>query len=55
LRRLFAVAQVLNIFSGAISCCTLYLFPAKEAGKRMPLPSGLGQIATRYKSEIYNR
>jgi hypothetical protein len=27
---------------GAISCCPLYLFPAKEARKRMPLPSGLG-------------
>jgi len=27
---------------GAVSCCPLYLFLAKEARKRMPLPSGLG-------------
>jgi len=29
-------------FSGAISCCPLYLFIFKEKIKRMPLPSGLG-------------
>jgi len=37
--------------SGAISCCPLYLFLAKEARKRMPLPSGLGLSV---KQEILN-
>ncbi|WP_345144548.1 hypothetical protein [Flavobacterium ginsengiterrae] len=35
--------QYFSCHLGADSCCTLYLFPVKEAGKRMPLPSGLEQ------------
>jgi len=32
-----------SIFLGAVSGYPLYLFPAKEAGKRMPLQSGLNR------------
>jgi hypothetical protein len=32
----------LILIFGSYSCCSLYLFLAKEARKRMPLPSGLG-------------
>jgi hypothetical protein len=38
----FGISKLEFYFKGAISCCTLYLFLAKEARKRIPLPSGLG-------------
>jgi hypothetical protein len=40
--KIFGIFKFGISISGAISCCTLYLFLAKEARKRIPLPSGLG-------------
>src|SRR5690606_11826378 len=34
--------KVLSLATEAVFCCPLYLFRAKEARKRMSLPSGLG-------------
>jgi len=41
----------LRLFSGAVSCCLLYLL-LRKLRKRMPLPSGLGIVTEKKLCEI---